>query len=155
MAKQKITLDQLASSTIVAIQALNYPVGSYYWNETDSTNPGTLLGFGTWTAVTDKFIVARGSTYTSTGGSATHTHDLSDSAWAQITASASAGTDTLNIRRLTTGVTTWNGTVSNSTSISFSASGTARTSGTALDGVTDAGSTIPPYQAAYCWKRTA
>lgn len=27
-----------------------YPVGSIYYNETDSTNPATLLGFGTWTA---------------------------------------------------------------------------------------------------------
>ncbi len=27
-----------------------YPVGSIYSNATDSTNPGTLLGFGTWVA---------------------------------------------------------------------------------------------------------
>lgn len=27
-----------------------YPVGSIYINATNSTNPGTLLGFGTWTA---------------------------------------------------------------------------------------------------------
>ncbi len=27
-----------------------YPVGSIYYNETDSTNPATLLGFGTWAA---------------------------------------------------------------------------------------------------------
>lgn len=32
-----------------ATQAL-YPVGSIYINATSSTNPGTLLGFGTWTA---------------------------------------------------------------------------------------------------------
>ena len=29
---------------------LLYPVGSIYINATNSTNPGTLLGFGTWTA---------------------------------------------------------------------------------------------------------
>jgi hypothetical protein len=29
---------------------LLYPVGSLYFNATDSTNPGTLLGFGTWVA---------------------------------------------------------------------------------------------------------
>lgn len=28
----------------------SYPVGSIYVNATDNTNPGTLLGFGTWTA---------------------------------------------------------------------------------------------------------
>tara|TARA_Y100000401_G_scaffold111563_1_gene109948 strand:- start:269 stop:865 length:597 start_codon:yes stop_codon:yes gene_type:complete len=27
-----------------------YPIGSIYINATNSTNPGTLLGFGTWTA---------------------------------------------------------------------------------------------------------
>jgi len=32
-----------------ALQAL-YPVGSIYINATNATNPGTLLGFGTWTA---------------------------------------------------------------------------------------------------------
>jgi hypothetical protein len=33
----------------VALQAF-YPVGSVYINATNSTNPGTLLGFGTWSA---------------------------------------------------------------------------------------------------------
>lgn len=32
------------------IQAV-YPVGSIYMNATNSTNPATLLGFGTWTAL--------------------------------------------------------------------------------------------------------
>lgn len=32
-----------------ALQAL-HPVGSIYMNASNSTNPGTLLGFGTWTA---------------------------------------------------------------------------------------------------------
>ena len=30
--------------------SLLFPVGSIYTNASDSTNPGTLLGFGTWTA---------------------------------------------------------------------------------------------------------
>jgi len=33
-----------------AVKAALYPVGSIYCNATSSTNPGTLLGFGTWTA---------------------------------------------------------------------------------------------------------
>ena len=42
---------QLATTAFVqqALQAL-YPVGSIYINATSSTNPATLLGFGTWTA---------------------------------------------------------------------------------------------------------
>jgi hypothetical protein len=53
-----ITLAGDASSALHAVpkqqleavvQAM-YPVGSIYINATSSTNPGTLLGFGTWTA---------------------------------------------------------------------------------------------------------
>jgi hypothetical protein len=33
-----------------AVLQLLHPVGSVYINATDSTNPGTLLGFGTWSA---------------------------------------------------------------------------------------------------------
>jgi len=42
---------QIATTAFVqaALQAL-HPVGSIYINATNSTNPGTLLGFGTWTA---------------------------------------------------------------------------------------------------------
>jgi hypothetical protein len=42
---------QLATTAFVtaALQAV-YPVGSIYINATSSTNPATLLGFGTWTA---------------------------------------------------------------------------------------------------------
>jgi hypothetical protein len=41
----------LATTAFVqaALQAL-HPVGSIYINATNATNPGTLLGFGTWTA---------------------------------------------------------------------------------------------------------
>ncbi len=35
---------------VQAAIALLYPVGSIYTNATSSTNAGTLLGFGTWTA---------------------------------------------------------------------------------------------------------
>ena len=41
----------LATTAFVqAAIALLYPVGSIYTNASVSTNPGTLLGFGTWTA---------------------------------------------------------------------------------------------------------
>ena len=41
----------LATTAFVqAAIALLYPVGSIYTNATSSTNPATLLGFGTWTA---------------------------------------------------------------------------------------------------------
>jgi len=41
----------LANQTpLTTILQTVYPVGSIYINATNSTNPGTLLGFGTWTA---------------------------------------------------------------------------------------------------------
>jgi len=52
-----VTQSSANSSTAVAttafVQAVLstlHPVGSIYINATNSTNPGTLLGFGTWTA---------------------------------------------------------------------------------------------------------
>jgi hypothetical protein len=43
--------NQIATTAFVtaALQAL-YPIGSIYTNATNATNPGTLLGFGTWVA---------------------------------------------------------------------------------------------------------
>ena len=60
---------------------LVYPVGSVYINASDSTNPATLLGFGTWSRVgTGRVMIDANSTYAagSTGGSATHTHTTGD-----------------------------------------------------------------------------
>jgi len=37
-------------TTLAALGNLFYPVGSIYTNASVATNPGTLLGFGTWTA---------------------------------------------------------------------------------------------------------
>ena len=58
-----------------------YPVGSIYINASNSTNPGTLLGFGTWSRVGQgRVMIDADSTYGagSTGGSATHTHTTGD-----------------------------------------------------------------------------
>jgi hypothetical protein len=74
----KAYVDSAISTAISAAKQALYPVGSYYINETDSTNPGTLLGFGTWVAVEDKTIIGKGSgtfaTAGDTGGSETHSH---------------------------------------------------------------------------------
>jgi hypothetical protein len=64
---------------------LLYPVGSIYTNASNSTNPATLLGFGTWTAFgSGRVMVGDGGGYTAgnTGGSAdatlvAHTHSVS------------------------------------------------------------------------------
>jgi hypothetical protein len=46
IAPNAITTTEIAQSFLDTI----YPIGSIYTNATDGTNPGTLLGFGTWTA---------------------------------------------------------------------------------------------------------
>lgn len=143
---------QAAATLAVEIGKLLYPVGSYYSNETDATNPATLLGFGTWTAVADKFLVGRGATYTSTGGAATHTHPLSDAGQALVRISTAS--PYLRFRRIT-GMPSWTGTHSTTANPTAATDTTTDTAGTALAGSTDSGSTIPPYQAVYVWKRTA
>ena len=77
----------LATTAFVqAALAALYPVGSIYTNATDSTNPGTLLGFGTWSAFAAGRVMvgfnasnALFDTAEETGGSAdaitvSHTH---------------------------------------------------------------------------------
>jgi len=44
IAPNAITSTEIAQSFLDSI----YPIGSVYTNATNSTNPGTLLGFGTW-----------------------------------------------------------------------------------------------------------
>lgn len=80
---------QLATTAFVqaALQAM-YPVGSVYINASSTTNPSSLLGFGTWVSVGDgKVLVNQDTTDTDfdvlgeTGGSkssvSSHTHTFS------------------------------------------------------------------------------
>lgn len=65
-------------AAITATKAALYPVGSIYTNASDSTNPGTLLGFGTWSAFgTGRVLVSKAASGTfatagATGGEETH-----------------------------------------------------------------------------------
>jgi hypothetical protein len=63
--------DQLYQAIEKRLRSL-YPVGTVYQNVSNSTNPGdaTMLGFGTWEQITDKFLAARGSTNIGASGGA-------------------------------------------------------------------------------------
>ena len=77
MAYQSIHTGSDIDTGITNIQQifdLIYPIGSYYMSS-DSANPSTKFG-GTWEQITDRMIMAAGSTYAvgTTGGAASHTH---------------------------------------------------------------------------------
>ena len=142
-----------------------YPVGSIYMNASNSTNPGSLLGFGTWVEFGEgKMLLGESSSYSagSTGGSkdavvVSHTHtatvsSVSDhqhlTSWGEATGGkygtagtgqfGSSGTDTDNREFYTSAA----GGHTHSTSIS-----TTGSSGTDAN--------MPPYIVVYMWKRTA
>ncbi len=65
----------LTSNDVTDILKTIYPVGSVYINRTNNDNPGTLLGFGTWTRISDRFLYAATTSSTTlgtTGGESTH-----------------------------------------------------------------------------------
>ena len=154
----------LATTAFVqAAIALLYPVGSIYTNATNSTNPGTLLGFGTWTAFgagrvmvgfdsgnalfdvaeetggsADAITVSHTHTATSTVTDPTHNHSYTQ---------PSPGTFVQNINGTGQGaVVGTTGSASTGISVATSIS-TTGSSGTNAN--------YQPYITVYIWKRTA
>jgi hypothetical protein len=153
----------LATTAFVqAALAAIYPVGSIYTNATSSTNPATLLGFGTWTAFGAGRVMvgfnasnALFDTAEETGGSAdaitvSHTHTATSTVtdpghnhtYSVVQTSGGAGggtssyttTATINTGTATTGITVA------TTNASTGSSGT--------------NANYQPYITVYMWKRT-
>ena len=119
-----------------------------------STNPNTLYGFGTWTAITGKVIIGRDSGQTEfdslneTGGAKTHSHALSDSGWALL---APVGNSQHAYR---IDVASW--TSNHRQDVSSAANeAITRAHGIGLRGSTNTGDGLPPYIVKYVWERTA
>lgn len=169
----------LATTAFVqAALAALHPVGSIYINATVATNPGTLLGFGTWTAFgAGRVPVGFDSTNVlfdtaeETGGSAnaivvSHTHTASSSSSSTFTGSALP----THAHTLTIGVMSGAGSgvsfgnagdapVATSTaSISGGTpSGTVATSTSttiSTEGSSATNANYQPYITVYMWKRT-
>ena len=62
-----------AKTTLAAVAAMVYPVGSVYLNYSSSTNPATLFGVGSWSLMYNRVIIGAGSSYglNTTGGATT------------------------------------------------------------------------------------
>lgn len=155
---------QLATAALVfaAMQAL-YPVGTIYSNISVSTNPATLLGFGTWEGIAGRVVVGLDAGNTAfdtvgeTGGSAdaivvshthtatvtdpTHSHTVSPPIYYGTGGGASgAGGNTDG----SSGSAQTTNSVSTGISVSNSTTGSSGTN-----------ANLQPYVVAYVWKRTA
>lgn len=141
-----------------------WPVGSIFLSVL-ATNPGTLLGFGTWERIAEgQFLVGQTSededfdTAEETGGEKTHTltsdempshthvqdahsHGLSD------VRSSTTGSDTTNAQWYTTNKDT---SSTKTTIITDSATATNQNTGGGA-----AHNNLPPFVVVYVWKRTA
>ena len=138
-----------------AINAIVYPVGSLYFNMSDSTNPATLLSMGTWVAYAEGEVLV--------GIEGSGTFDALDESLGAETFSGTSGSTTLSLSQIpahthtipvnnadsATGVTCYKTySESNSTLTTGSAgSGSGHTHGST--------STLQPSVTVYIWKRTA
>lgn len=132
-------------AAIASIMTLIYPVGSYYFNDSVSTNPGTLLGVGTWVAVEERVLVgyksgsAEFGTAGGEGGEKTHLLTSAESG-------VPAHTHPLPVYKSAGGGTVYNGN-----------GATTETATIAANTPADAASAhnnIQPYRTVYMWRRT-
>ena len=136
----------IGSNTATTLQAV-YPVGSIYINAAVATNPGTLLGFGTWAAFgAGRVIVGLNAsdsdfdTAQETGGTKTHT---------LTTAELPSHTHTVSIP------SSENGGSSNDHALFPDSTSSGETFTSGATGGGGAHNNLQPYIVAYMWRRTA
>ena len=149
---------QLATTAFVqAVMQTLHPVGSIY-TAIISTNPGTLFGFGTWTAFgAGRMLISLDSgnvlfdTAEETGGSAnatlpshTHTATVTDPSHVHTFASPQVGGATVNAASPTGGGTQNTGSAVTGITVANSTEGASATN-----------ANYPPFIAVFMWKRTA
>jgi microcystin-dependent protein len=142
----------IGSDTATTLQAV-YPVGSIYINAAVATNPGTLLGFGTWVAFgAGRVMVGIDASQTEfdtleeTGGAKTHTLSEAElpSHTHAITGQFSGNnSNALHHVQNSTKVGVGDDTSNNTQSVTVGSTG----SGTAHNN-------LQPYIVVYMWKRT-
>ena len=147
---------QLATTAFVkdVLENYIYPVGSIYMNMAVATNPGTLLGFGTWVAyATGQVLVGiegSGTFYSlvESLGAETAAHTLTTAETPSHTHSMGTQVSfnvSLDDRQVTVLDPFWSGF----------GSGSARATGSAGSGDPHSHSTLQPSVTVHMWKRTA
>jgi len=147
-----------AAAITTLVGNLLFPIGAIY-TATVATNPGTLLGFGTWaTFGSGRMLISQDATYPAgtTGGSATttlitanlpsHSHSITDPTHTHPYFNMTGATGSFNA---TGGIGNNSGAGATTTAASTGITNTNNTgSGTAA-------TTLSPYISVYMWQRTA
>lgn len=125
-------------ANFAALMGLIYPVGSIYINAAVSTNPGTLLGVGTWVAYgPGKVIVGL---------------DTGDTDFDALTDTGGEKTHQLTVNEMPSHTHTYNSANGSGAGVGI---GTAQgTQSTSSAGGDQAHNNLQPYVVAYFWKRT-
>ena len=144
---------QVSFTTLTGVTATianAYPVGSIYMNCSNATNPGTLLGFGTWASFGEgRVLVGIDSSDTDfdtaeeTGGSKTHT--LTE-------AQLPSHRHTIGSNDSTAG---FGGAAGNQEFVQDAGTGIGNPVNTSFTGSGQAHTIVQPYIVVYMWKRTA
>jgi len=146
-------------AALAAVYPIIYPVGSIYTNASVSTNPATLLGFGTWVAFGAGRVMvgldagnAAFDTAEETGGSAnsivvshTHTATVTDPGHAHTYAVDSGSA----------GVQVPQSGLRAEAQVATSTAFTSITVANSTEGASGTNANLQPYIVVYMWKRTA
>jgi hypothetical protein len=170
MATQNANNVAITGGTITAaVLAAIYPVGSVYINATNATNPGTLFGFGTWSAFGAGRVPVGFNASDPLFDSAEETGGSKDTVLVSHTHTFSATTNTTGDHNHTygwgVGVGTLNAPdVDNNGTIEVTRTGPTSTAGshahtvsgtTGSSGSSATNANLQPYITVYMWKRTA
>jgi len=147
-----------AAALTILVGNLLFPIGALY-SSTVSTNPGTSLGFGTWTAFgAGKVMMGSGNaSYLAgtTGGSAdaivpTHTHTATSTDSGHTHGYNRPLQNAQNIAGSSSFVAYWS-----STAATTDVGNASITTTVASAGVSPTGANLQPYIVVYMWERTA
>ena len=152
---QETTISAIAENSYVKdgdeikqlIFEMTHPIGSIIYTS-NSANPSTYLGGGTWTQIEGRFLLGASSSYAagSTGGSATHTLTVNE------LPSHTHGLNYNNYKSLTSSTSEADTSLARPASYTYNFTDEV---GTLSTGSGAAHNNMPPYKVVYIWERTA